>query len=102
MTIRHAVLFRFTDDAGDEQITALEAGLSGMPEATGAVAPEHYRHGRALGLNPATWDYAVVADFASVADYETYRDHPDHRALIRDLVEPITAERASVQFELSD
>ncbi|HKY65906.1 MAG TPA: Dabb family protein [Acidimicrobiales bacterium] len=101
MPIRHAVLFRFTDDASDEQIAALAAGLSTMPEATGAVDPDRYQHGRALGLNPGTWDYAVVAEFASPNDYETYRDHPDHQALIRDLVVPITAERASVQFDLS-
>lgn len=100
MPIRHAVLFRFTDDATEAQIAALASGLSTMPEATGLVAPECYKHGRALGLNPATWDYAVVADFASADDYEGYRDHPDHQALIRELVVPITAERASVQFEL--
>ena len=42
----------------------------------------------------------MVAEFASADAYVGYRDHPDHRALIRDLVEPITAERASVQFEV--
>jgi hypothetical protein len=44
----------------------------------------------------------VVGDFATVDDYLTYRDHPDHRALIRDLVRPIVGERASIQFELPD
>jgi len=100
MSIRHSVLFRFTDDATAVQVAALSEGLSRMPGATGAVDPEKYQHGRALGLNPGSWDYAVVAEFASAAAYEAYRDHPDHQALIRDLVTPITAQRASVQFEL--
>jgi hypothetical protein len=99
MTIRHAVLFRFDDDATDEQIAALAAGLDTMPAATGAVDVADYEHGRSLGLNPAGWDYAVVAEFASVEAFTTYRDHPAHRALIRELVEPITAERTSVQFD---
>ena len=100
MPIRHAVLFRFTDDATDAQIAALGDGLSRMPSATGAVEPDKYQHGRALGLNAGSWDYAVVGEFADADAYARYRDHPDHRALIRDLVVPITAERASVQFEL--
>ena len=100
MPIRHAVLFRFTDDATDAQIEALAAGLTTMPEQTGAVDAERYQHGRALGLNAASWDYAVVGEFADARAYEAYRDHPAHRSLIVELVEPITAERASVQFEL--
>lgn len=100
MPIRHAVLFRFTHDASEAQIDALAAGLSSMPEVTGAVDGDLYQHGPALGLNPGSWDYAVVAEFADANAYEAYRDHPAHQSLIRELVTPITAERASVQFEL--
>ncbi len=44
----------------------------------------------------------MVADFASAERFRVYRDHPDHRALIRDVVEPAVAERASVQYEVPD
>ena len=100
MALRHVVMFRFTDDATDEQRRALARGLAGMPAATGALRAEDYRHGFDAGVNPASWDYVVVADFASADDYVAYRDHPDHQALIRDLVTPIVADRASVQYEL--
>ncbi len=100
MPIRHAVLFRFNDDVTEAQIDALAAGLTTMPEETGAVDADRYQHGRALGLNVGSWDYAVVGEFTDANAYEAYRDHPAHRSLIRELVEPITAERASVQFEL--
>jgi Stress responsive A/B Barrel Domain len=102
MTIRHAVLFRFVDGVDDDRVAALAAGLNRMPAATGAVGSDRYRHGRSLGLNPASWDYAVGADFDSADDYVAYRDHPDHQALIRDLITPIVADRCSVQFELPD
>ncbi|HET9611912.1 MAG TPA: Dabb family protein [Acidimicrobiales bacterium] len=101
MALRHVVMFRFAEGTTDDQRAALAAGLAGMPVATGAIDAERYRHGPDAGLNPASWDYVVVADFASADDYLTYRDHPDHRALIRDLVEPIVAERASVQYEIA-
>jgi hypothetical protein len=98
MAVRHVVLFRFADGATGEQVQALAVGLDRMPRAVGVMLD--YRHGRDLGVNEGTYDYAVVGDFATVDDYRTYRDHPEHRALIRDLVTPIVAERASMQFEL--
>lgn len=101
MALRHVVMFRFAEGTTDDKRAALAAVLAGMPAATGAIDAERYRHGPDAGLNPASWDYVVVADFASADDYLTYRDHPDHRALIRDLVEPIVAERASVQYEIA-
>jgi Stress responsive A/B Barrel Domain len=100
MSIQHAVLFRFVEDVDDERVAALAAGLDTMPVATGAVAPDRYRHGRTLKLHPESWDYAVVAEFDSVEAYATYRDHPEHRALVRDLLRPIITERAAMQFEL--
>jgi hypothetical protein len=99
MGFRHVVMFRFRDEATDEQRAALARGLDGMPAATGAVDPADYKHGPDLGVNPASWDYVVVADFASADHFLAYRDHPDHQALIRDLVEPAVAQRASVQYD---
>lgn len=101
MTFRHVVMMRFTDTATDEQRLALARGLDGLPAATGTVKESGYRHGPDAGINEGNWDYVVVADFASVDDYLTYRDHPDHQALIRDLIAPVLAERAAVQYDLS-
>jgi Stress responsive A/B Barrel Domain len=100
MMFRHVVMFRFADAATDDQRAAVAAGLDQMPAATGAIREQDYTHGPDLGVNPASWDYVVVADFASADDYAAYRDHPDHQALIRDLLTPIVVERASVQYEV--
>ena len=98
MTIRHAVLFQFNDDATPERIEALETGLARLP----SLIPEliDYRLGRDVGLNDTSWDFAITADFATVDDYLTYRDNPDHQALIRDLVKPLLANRVAVQYEI--
>ena len=100
MALRHVVMFRLIDGTTDEQVQALSDGLDRMPEVVGTMLD--YRHGRDVGINEGTYDYVVVGDFATVDDYLTYRDHPDHQALIRDLVRPIVGERASIQFELPD
>lgn len=97
MAIQHVVLFRFhegTDpSAADDLASALRRLPSLIPQiATYAVGPD-------LGITDGSWDFAVSARFASVDDFHTYRLHPEHQAVITDLVQPITAERHSVQFE---
>ena len=99
MAIRHAVLFKFKDDATAEQIAAMAAGLSRLPGLIPELTAYHF--GVDAGINDTSWDFAVTADCGSVDDYLTYRDHPDHQALIRDVIMPIVAERVSVQFTLA-
>ena len=100
MALRHVVMFRFAEGTTDDQVQALADGLDGMPAAVGTIVD--YRHGPDVGVNETTYDYAVVGDFSTIDDYLAYRDHPDHQALVRDLVRPILAERATIQFELPD
>jgi hypothetical protein len=100
MALRHVVMFRFGDDTTGDQVQALAEGLDRMPAAVGTTVD--YHHGRDAGITEGAYDYVVVGDFATVDDYLTYRNHPDHQALIRDLVRPILAERASIQFEMPD
>jgi hypothetical protein len=97
MTVRHIVVARFADSASDEQIAALSAGLDTLPTAIAEV--RSYVHGRDLALRAGNWDYGVVAQFDSVEDFHVYREHPDHQALVRDLLDPISEERASVQLD---
>ena len=94
---RHVVMFRFADDTTDEQKEALRAGLWRLPE----LIPEinAYRFGDDLGLRDDNFDFVVTADFDSLENYIVYRDHPDHQKVVADLIVPIMAARAAVQFE---
>jgi hypothetical protein len=98
MGVRHTVLFRFTPEVTAEQVAAMAAGLGHLP----GLIPQltDYRFGPDLGINDTSWDFAITADCGSVEDYLTYRDHPDHQALIRDVITPIVAERISVQYSI--
>jgi hypothetical protein len=41
----------------------------------------------------------VVAEFDSIEDQTIYRDHPEHQRVITDVIAPIRADRAAVQYE---
>lgn len=97
MSIRHVVLMQFHEGTDPATVQALTDGLRALPERIPELVD--YRVGPDLDLAEGSWDFAVSADFASVDDFRTYRDHPDHQAVIRDLIAPHVATRASVQFD---
>lgn len=94
--IRHCVTFRIAEGTSDEAVAALEAALRALPETIESI--EAYWVGRDLGLRDTNADFGVVADFADEEAFLAYSGHPDHQAVIRELVEPIVVERNAVQF----
>jgi hypothetical protein len=94
--IRHTVLFKWTEEATDEQKRAVPEAISALPSVITSV--RSYVFGVDLGLAPGTWDFAVTADFDDEAGYLAYRDAPEHRAVIEQYILPIAAQRVSVQF----
>jgi hypothetical protein len=94
--IRHVVMMRWAPGATAEQQQRVATELGRLP----ALVPSlrDYRLGADLGVNPGNFDFAVAADFDDVDGYLAYRDHPEHRAIIAEFIQPIVAERAAVQF----
>jgi hypothetical protein len=95
--IRHVVMFRWTQEATEEQKQRVTAELSRLP----ALLPvlRAYHMGADLGINEGTFDWAAVADFDDLEGYLTYRDNQEHRAIIAEFIRPIIAERAALQYE---
>jgi len=94
---RHVVLFKWADGISEEQTRAIVAELRKLPGAIGTL--REYRVGADAGLNPANYDFAVVADFDDADGYRAYRDHPAHRAAVEQYITPVVAERTAVQYE---
>jgi len=94
---RHVVLFRFTPESTPDQHESMLAALRTLP----SVIPEirAYRAGTDAGLVEGNWQAVVVADFDDADGWRVYANHPDHRQMIAELVQPIVAERAAVQYE---
>jgi len=95
--LRHVVLFGWSEDSTAGQRERVAAELSTLPSLLPAI--RSYQFGPDAGINAASWDFAVVADFDDVDSYRSYRDDPRHRAIIDQHITPITARRASVQYE---
>ena len=96
--IRHIVLLTFGDDATDAQIQAVEDALSTLPGRLPELRA--YVIGRDLGINAGNATFAVAADFDDVDGYVKYRDDPEHRRIIAELIAPILAGRTAVQYEI--
>lgn len=95
--VRHVVLFRWKSDVTPQHVDAAEAALAELPEKVTCI--RSYRFGRNLGINAATFDYAVIAEFDDVAGYLEYRDHPDHKEFIANYTADFVTERAALQME---
>jgi len=95
---RHVGLLGWTPEATPEQRAAVETGLATLP----GIIPQirTYTIGSDARVNDGNYDLVVVADFDDVDGYLVYRDHPDHREVIREHITPILAERAAIQHEM--
>ena len=95
---RHVVLFTWKPGTTREQAEQVAAQLRTLPGVIEQIRAYHV--GLDAGINPGNYEFAVVADFDNVADYLVYRDHPVHRAIITEHIQPLIASRAAVQYEI--
>ncbi len=96
--IRHVSLLTFVAGATDAHVDAIAHALSALP----SVIPElrGYAVGRDLGIGEGNASFAVVADCETVDDYIVYRDHPEHRRILTELIAPVLAARTAAQYEV--
>lgn len=96
--IRHVSVLTFADGTTDEQVRAIEEALTALAQQLPRLRA--YQFGRDLALADTNASFAVVADFDTVADYAAYRDDPEHRRILAELIGPVLAARAAVQYEI--
>jgi hypothetical protein len=95
--LRHVVMVRLTQDMTDAQKEALRAGLGRLPERIPEI--RSYRFGEDAGLNEGNFDFVVTADFDDADGYLAYRDHPEHKQVVAEVMGPFVTKRAAVQFK---
>jgi quinol monooxygenase YgiN len=98
--IRHVVLFTWTPEATQAQRQRVADELDALrPMLSELSGFRSYQVGPDAGLVEGNFDFAVVADFEDTGSYLAYRDHPAHRAVIQEVIRPITRSRAALQYE---
>ncbi len=97
--IRHIALLTFLDSATDAQVQAVDDALATLPALIPSL--KSYSVGRDLGITEGNASFAVVADCATLDDYIAYRDNPQHRRIIAELIVPILAARTGSQYEIA-
>jgi hypothetical protein len=97
--LRHVVLFAWNPDATDRQKQQVIDELRTLPPLMTGLRAFHA--GPDAGVVQArNFDFALVADFDDAQSYLAYRVHPAHRAIIDQVIDPITKERVAVQYEI--
>ena len=97
MPFRHVVMFQWADDAPEDQVERVRAGLEDLR----SVIPEirSYVHGSDVGVSEGNFDYVLVADFDNVNDWRVYRDHPVHVLFIEEHIKGKVKNRGAVQYQ---
>jgi hypothetical protein len=95
--IRHTVLFKWTEQATEEQQQEAHDQLAKLPALVPSV--REFALGPDAGLNQGNFDFAVTADFDDEAGYLAYRDNPAHRDIVTRWIQPILGQRAAIQFQ---
>jgi hypothetical protein len=93
----HVALFRWQPGTTPEQIEPIAPSLRALASTlTGLRA---YECGPGLGLAPTSYDFGVVAAFEDRAAWDSYMADAEHDRIRAELITPIVADRAGIQFE---
>lgn len=94
--LRHVVLLEFDDATPVGHVDEIAGKLRELP----ARLPQlrSYVVGRDLGLAAGNADLAIIAEFEDIDGYLAYRDDPEHRRIIAEMITPHLRARTAAQF----
>ena len=97
--VRHIVMFKLKEF---ETPAAKEAKMQEIKVALEALINkiDVLRIRLDFNINPAeTWDIILTTELDSLADVNTYANHPEHVAVAKNIIGPVKADRACVDYE---
>lgn len=95
MTFTHIVTFKWSDEsyAGQPVADALQTFVATIDGV------QSYLCGPDIGLTPSSYDFAVVGTFDDRDSFVAYRDHPEHKRILNEMIIPQLETRTVVQLE---
>ena len=97
MAFHHVALFRWSPGTAPDQLEPIAPALRALAATLDGVVS--YGCGSGLGLSETSYDFGVVAVFEDKAAWDAYMANAEHDRIRSELIAPIVAERAGVQFE---
>jgi quinol monooxygenase YgiN len=96
--LRHAAMFRWKDDATEEQKRAARDALAALRSKVPSVRA--LTVGFDIRRNPNNWDMVLVVDFDDVAGLESYFANPVMNAA-SDLVASVTKKEITARVQMT-
>ncbi len=97
--LRHVVLFELSADAPAGAAGAIATALRGLPERIPGILS--YEVSVDLGLRPGNAQVGLVAGFEDEAAWRAYVAHPEHQAVLDDVILPVPHRRLGLQAEVA-
>jgi hypothetical protein len=96
--IVHLVTFRWKSDVTHADVDSLCDQLRTLaPQVSGLLA---FQFGTNARLRPGTGDFGIVAVMETAEDLHAYMEHPEHKRVVQEWTNRMSADRIPVQFEL--
>ncbi|MDR1557011.1 MAG: Dabb family protein [Tannerellaceae bacterium] len=99
--LRHIVMFKLKEFASPEEKQAkMEEIKKGLESLAGSI--DILRSIQVnFNINPSeTWDLILTTELDSLGDVAVYAGHPAHVAVVKNLIAPVKADRACVDYEV--
>lgn len=98
--IRHIVMFKLKEFPSVEEKKAklleIKSSLEALKDKIDFLRFIHVD----FNINPVeTWDFILTTELDSLSDVEKYANHPEHLAVAKELIGPVKADRACVDYE---
>lgn len=98
--VRHIVMFKLkefdTPEAKEAKMQEIKVALEALIDKIDVLRMIRLD----FNVNPAeTWDIILTTELDSLADVNTYANHPEHVAVAKNIIGPVKADRACVDYE---
>ena len=98
--VRHIVMFKLKEfdtlEAKEAKMQEIKVALEALIDKIDVLRMIRLD----FNVNPAeTWDIILTTELDSLADVNTYANHPEHVAVAKNIIGPVKADRACVDYE---
>lgn len=98
--VKHIVMFKLidfpTNAEKQEKMLEIKTRLEALIDKIDVLRYIHV----GFNINPAeTWDLILTTELDTLEDVAVYANHPEHVAISKELIGPVKADRACVDFE---